>query len=89
MSRRHADQGSWKSPSAMRSSQKEVVVETVRYRVVTSWGSFVLLNIFRVVSRVTRSRYLVYRSKNHKYDFMHKRTSLELGSELRYILGRC
>uniref|UniRef100_A0A2N9FGG6 Uncharacterized protein n=1 Tax=Fagus sylvatica TaxID=28930 RepID=A0A2N9FGG6_FAGSY len=46
MSRRRADQGSWKSPSAMRSSQKEVVVETVRYRVVTSWGSFVLIKHF-------------------------------------------
>ena len=28
---------------------------------------------------------MVYRSKNHKYDFMHKRTSLELGPELRYV----
>ena len=56
---------------------------------VTSRGSFVLLNLFRVGSRETRSCHLVYRSKNHKYDFMHKRTSLELGSELRYVLGRC
>jgi hypothetical protein len=52
-------------------------------------GSFVLLNIFRVGSRGTKNRNLVYRSSNHKYDFMNKRTSLELGSELRYILGRC
>ena len=52
-------------------------------------GLFVLLNLFRLGSRGTRSRHLVYRSKNHKYDVMHKRTSLELGSELRYVLGRC
>jgi hypothetical protein len=52
-------------------------------------GSFVFSNLFRVRNRGTRSRHLVYRSKNHKYDFMHKRTSLKLGPELRYILGRC
>ena len=28
---------------------------------------------------------MVYWSKNHKYDFMHKRTSLVLGPELRYV----
>ena len=52
-------------------------------------GSFVFSNLFRVRNRGTRSRHLVYRSKNHKYDFMHKRTSLKLGLELRYILGGC
>jgi hypothetical protein len=52
-------------------------------------GSFVFSNLFRVRNIGTRSRHLVYRSKNHQYDFMHKRTSLELGPELRYVLGRC
>jgi hypothetical protein len=56
---------------------------------VTSWGSFVLLNIFRVIRRGTRSRHVMYRSRNHKYDFIHKMTSLELGSKLRYVLGKC
>jgi hypothetical protein len=51
--------------------------------------SFVFSNLFRVRNRGIRSRYLVYWSKNHKYDFMHKRTSLELGPELRCVLGRC
>ena len=46
------------------------------------WESFVLSNLFRVRNSGIRSRHLVYRSKNHKYDFMHKRTSLELGPEL-------
>ena len=50
--------------------------------------SFVFSNLFRVRNRGTRRRHLVYWSKNHKYDFMHKRTSLELGLELRYVLGR-
>jgi hypothetical protein len=49
----------------------------------------VLSNLFRVRNSEIRSRHLVYRSKNHKYDFMHKRTSLELGPELIYVLGRC
>ena len=53
------------------------------------WGSFVLLNLFRVVSRGTRNRHLIYRFRNHKYDFMHKSISLDLGPELRYVLGRC
>ena len=61
----------------------------VRYHVVTSSGSFVLLNFFRVESKGIGNHHLVYRSKNHKYDFMRKRTSLELGSELRYVLGKC
>jgi hypothetical protein len=39
-------------------------------------GLFMLLNLFRVESRGTWSRHLVYRFRNHKYDFMHKRTSL-------------
>ena len=56
---------------------------------VTLGGSFVLFNLFRVGSRKIRSRHLVYRFKNHKYDFMHKRTSLELGLELKYVLARC
>ena len=47
-------------------------------------GSFVFTNLFRVRNRGTRSRYLVYWSKNHKYDFMHKMTSLELGPKLRH-----
>jgi hypothetical protein len=38
-------------------------------------GSFVLLNFFRVESRGKMSRHLVYRSRNHKYDFMHNKTS--------------
>jgi hypothetical protein len=65
------------------------VAVVVRYRVVTSGGSFVLLNLFRVESRGTRSRHLVYRSENHKYNFMHKMTSLKLGLKLRYVLRRC
>ena len=52
-------------------------------------GSLVFSNLFRARNRGTRSWHLVYQSKNHKYDFMHKRTSLELGPKLRYILGRC
>ena len=52
-------------------------------------GSFVFSNLFRVGNRVIRSCHFVYWSKNHKYDFMHKRTSLELGSELKYVLGKC
>jgi hypothetical protein len=52
-------------------------------------GLFVFSNLFGVRNRGTRSRHLVYWSKNHKYDFMHKMTSLELGLELRYILKRC
>ena len=52
-------------------------------------GSFVFLNLFRVRNKGSRSRHLVYWSKNHKYDFMQKRTSFELGPELRYVLGRC
>ena len=55
----------------------------------SSWGSFIFSNLFMVRNRGTRSCHLVYWSKNHKYDFMHKRTSLELGPELRYILRRC
>ena len=50
---------------------------------------FIFSNLFRVRNRGTRRRHLVYWSKNHKYDFMHKRISLELGSELKYVLGRC
>jgi hypothetical protein len=49
----------------------------------------VLSNLFRVRNRGTRSRHLVYSSKNHKYDFIHKKTSLELGPKLGYVLGRC
>jgi hypothetical protein len=52
-------------------------------------GLFVLLNLFRVESRGIRNRHLVYRFNNHKYDFMHKITSFELGPELKYVLGRC
>ena len=68
------------------------LIDTVRCRVGHLFflkGSFVFLNLFRVRNRETRSHHLVYWSKNHKYDFMYKRTSLELSSELRYILGRC
>ena len=35
-----------------------------------------LLNLFSVESRGTRSHNLVYRSRDRKYDFMHKMTSL-------------
>ena len=52
-------------------------------------GLFIFSNLFRVRNRETRSRHLVYRFKNHHYDFMHKRTNLELGPELKYVLGRC
>jgi hypothetical protein len=52
-------------------------------------GLFVFSNLFRVRKRGIRSRHLVYWSKNHQYDFMHKITSLKLGSELKYVLGRC
>ena len=51
--------------------------------------SFVLLNLFRVESRGTRSRHLVYRSWKHKHDFMPKMTSLELGLDVRYVLRKC
>ena len=52
-------------------------------------GLFIFSNLFRVRKRGIRSRHLVYRSKNQQYDFMHKRTSHELGPELRYVLERC
>ena len=52
-------------------------------------GSFVFSNLFRVRNRGIRGCHLVYRSKYHQYDFMHKRISLELGPELRYVLERC
>jgi hypothetical protein len=52
-------------------------------------GSFVFPNLFKVTNKETRSRHLVYQSKNYQYDFMHKKTSLELDLKLRYVLGRC
>ena len=52
-------------------------------------GLLVFSIFYRVRNKGTRSRHLVYRFKNHQYDFMHKRTSLELGLKLRYVLGRC
>jgi hypothetical protein len=70
---------------------KQRLIDTVRCRVGHLFffkGSFVFSNIFRVWNRGTRSRHLVYWFKNHKYGFMHKRTSLELGPELKYILGK-
>ncbi len=50
-------------------------------------GLFMLLNLFRVESKGIRSRHLVYRSKNHKYDFMLKRTNLTR-SEAKLHLGK-
>jgi hypothetical protein len=34
---------------------------------------------FRVMSKGTMICHMVYRYRNHNYDFIHKRTSLELG----------
>ena len=70
---------------------KGILCGSVRCRVghLFLFKSFIFSNLFRVRNRGTRRRHLVYWSKNHKYDFMHKRTSLELGPELRYVLGMC
>ena len=56
----------------------------MRYHRSTSRRLFMLLNLFRVKSIEIRSRHLFYRSKNHKYDSIHKRTSLiRSGAKLR------
>ncbi len=52
-------------------------------------GWFVFSNVFRVRNRGTKSCHFVLWCMNHKYDFMHESTGLELGPELRYVLGRC
>jgi hypothetical protein len=49
-----------------------------------------LLNLCRVKSRgIRKGVSTLFIGLGIKYEFMHKKTKLELGPELRQALGRC